>query len=378
MIAKLIETNTKAEVNGGYHDWAKTVEQCRGQGAIAKRALILRAYENYIWGLDDIRNVRALIVELTMNPEPKDRYDVHLLLEVHTRNSSYAMSEKERTAILQRSIPREFWSLTTLWSEEELTWLYPNLPGQFLNHMIPTNSYRSCFMPVQVFSKNHPQYDFIWNWEMDTRSTQEYSETLERIGSYAKRAPIDQLLEHQSRWNIPASSTNANRFDINGEEADLITLNPFFNTNNSGYYWAYDFQKFPKDTLQRSSIGKNVRFSKRLLKAMSDANAEERMSAHCENYAATMLVHKARSEMQEKWKGVYVPHPIYTRRVWPEDKLSKAVNRDDVYRKVNERVLREFSFYYDGAHAKDIYVAWRNNSNACRAPSLLHPIKRQP
>lgn len=239
---KLIETNAKAEVNGGYFDWAKAVEQCRNQDEKAKRALVLRAYENYTWGLDDIRNVRALIVELAINPEPKDRYDVHLLLDVHERNSSYAMSEKERAAILQRSIPREFWSLTTLWSEEELTWLYPNLPGKFLNHMIPTSSYRSCFMPVQVFSKNHPQYDFIWNWEMDTRSTQEYAETLDRIGLYAHRAPIDQLLEHQSRWHIPAKPTVSDQVDGKGGEADLITLNPFFNTSNSGYYWAYDFQ----------------------------------------------------------------------------------------------------------------------------------------
>lgn len=111
---------------------------------------------------------------------------------------------------------------------------------------------------------------------------------------------------------------------------------------------------------------------------MSDANADEKISAHCENYAATMLVRKSRSEINSNWKGVYVPHPIYTRHIWPDEQLSKAVNRDDIYRKVNEKVLRDFSFYYDGSHAKDIYDAWRKNDNACRAPSLLHPIKRQP
>jgi Protein of unknown function (DUF3405) len=242
MKAELIDFNIKAEAKGGYHDWEKVIEQCRGQSAMAKQALVLRAYENYTWGLDDIRNVRAFIVELALNPEPKNRYDVHLLVEVHTRNSSYVMSEKERLAILQRSIPREFWSLTTLWSEEELTWLYPDLPGKFLNHMIPTSSYRSCFMPVQVFSKNHPQYDFIWNWEMDTRSTQEYGEAFDKIAQYANQAPIDQLLEKQTRWHIPASSKFGDHIEANEGEADLITLNPFFNANNSGYYWAYDYQ----------------------------------------------------------------------------------------------------------------------------------------
>ena len=89
---------------------------------------------------------------------------------------------------------------------------------------------------------------------------------------------------------------------------------------------------------------------------MSDANADEKISAHCENYAATILVHKSRSEINSSWKGVYVPHPIYTRHIWPDEQLSKAVNRDDIYRKVNEKVLRDFSFYYDEYDARNSLI----------------------
>lgn len=110
---------------------------------------------------------------------------------------------------------------------------------------------------------------------------------------------------------------------------------------------------------------------------MSDANSDQRISAHCENYAATMLAYKAQTEKNNHWKGVYVPHPIYTRHVWPKERLFKAVNRQDIYKKVHEKLLRDFSFYYDGAFAKEIYDSWRNNSNVCRTPSLLHPIKFQ-
>lgn len=31
---------------------------------------------------------------------------------------------------------------------------------------------------------------------------------------------------------------------------------------------------------------------------------------------------------------------------------------------------------YDGAHAKEIYVGWKERDDVCRAPVLLHPIKR--
>lgn len=238
----LIASNLKAEEGGGYLDWFKIIERYHIQNEPAKRALVLRAYENYTWGRDDIRNVRALIVELALSIKPKERYEVHILLDVHTRNSSFAISQKQRLAILQSSIPKEFWSLTTLWSEEQMAWLYPGLPGKFLNHQLATNSYRSCFMPLQVFAKEHPQYDFIWNWEMDTRSTQGYGEILEKITEYAEQAQLDQFLENQNHWHIPASSVSSDAGDGIKNYADLITLNPIFDSKESGYYWSYDYQ----------------------------------------------------------------------------------------------------------------------------------------
>lgn len=34
-----------------------------------------------------------------------------------------------------------------------------------------------------------------------------------------------------------------------------------------------------------------------------------------------------------------------------------------------------FFFSYDGAHAKEMYVGWKEREGVCRAPVLLHPIK---
>jgi hypothetical protein len=34
-------------------------------------------------------------------------------------------------------------------------------------------------MPVQRFALHHPEYTYVWNWEMDTRFTGNYLELFE-------------------------------------------------------------------------------------------------------------------------------------------------------------------------------------------------------
>ena len=77
---------------------------------------------------------------------------------------------------------------------------------------------------------------------MDTRSTQGYGEILEKITEYAEQAQLDQFLENQNHWHIPASSVSSDAGDGIKNYADLITLNPIFDSKESGYYWSYDYQ----------------------------------------------------------------------------------------------------------------------------------------
>lgn len=84
---------------------------------------------------DDILNMRALISELSLN-NPNTPYDVRILVEVHGRHLSVFTSEWDRLNVLRSSVPREFWGLVELWTEDEMCALYPGLPGKFLNHMI--------------------------------------------------------------------------------------------------------------------------------------------------------------------------------------------------------------------------------------------------
>lgn len=75
--------------------------------------------------------------------------------------------------------------MVTIWDEDQMANLYPSLPVTqgLLNHMIPQSSYRSCFMPLQKFALDHPEYDNFWNWELDVRSTFDYRTVIEAIDS---------------------------------------------------------------------------------------------------------------------------------------------------------------------------------------------------
>lgn len=266
-------------------------------------------------------------------------------------------------------------------------------------------------MPLQKFSLDHIQYDYIWNWEMETRSTGDYLDILKKLESklliailveslkikspseYARHEPSTDMSSYQN-WTIRNGkeeiySTSGHMED---QEADLITLNPIFNPHDSGWYWTYDVQSklssslkilydvsdhildFPTDTPVRASIGRNVRLSRRLLQAMNEANAEYKRSMHCESWPTSLVFHSNLRNGTFPLKGVYVPHPVYTTHVWPSQDLATRINRQDLYNKKNEKVLRDVSYYYDGGHAKKIYEGWSQFHNVCRAPALLHPV----
>lgn len=123
---------------------------------------------------------------------------------------------------------------------------------------------------------------------------------------------------------------------------------------------------------------------------MSTVNAEEKMSAHCETWPATIVLHSNQdtwldnsvyransiASLAKNMKAVYVPHPNYFGHEWSPTKLYHLLSQQDLYKKVNEKILRDSSFYYDAANAKALYTEWKRVNDTCMAPTLLHPIKR--
>lgn len=365
-----------------------------------RTALVMRSYEGYVWREDDILNMRALISELSLN-NPNSPYDIRILVEVHGRHLAVFTSEWDRLNVLRSSVPREFWGMVELWTEDEMCALYPGLPGKFLNHMIAQSSYRSCLMPLQKFYLDHQEYDFVYNWEMDVRYIGNYLDFFEGIEEFARKEPLVTGMDKYDTWLVPNVTVSEQNWSDNssavgggrGHEADLITLGPIFDPRGSGWYWEYDVQNYPpgQNTDRRASIGTNMRMSRSLLDAMNVVNAEAKKSLHCEAWPTTVVLHSQLPMSHEHsfypeagfthslpipYKGVFAPHPVYFRHVWEPEVLHAKINRPDFYKKINEKVMRDSSFYYDGMHSKEIYVGWKEKDNVCRAPMLLHPIKR--
>jgi hypothetical protein len=382
-----------------FPQWGELMSTCQQQRSAlnaAKTAVLLRVQQNYTWHKDDVLNVRALITELSLTSA--ERFDVRILLEVYEQDLSIYSSAKHRRQVLLYSVPREFWELTELWNEGSIKLIYPNLPGKFLNRMSAQNSYRSSFMPVQKYALEHAQYDFIWNWEMETRFTGNYQELFESSRVYAKQEALHPDASKYKTWLIQNNSasetvwTRSSEAKGVGEEADLIVFNPIFDPRESGWYWAYDVQNYTTgaDIDRRASIGRNVRFSRPLLEAMSIFNAQEGKSAHCETWPATVVLHsnqdiwhngqeydaESTSHLASSLKAVYVPHPVYVSPGQSPAQLSSALNRQDFYRKVNEKHLRAASYYDQANMGSDLYKDWKRKGASCMAPALLHPVRR--
>lgn len=364
-----------------------------------RTAIVLRSYQGFAWDEDMILNVRAMISELSLN-NPSTPWDVRILVEVKDHSLSVFTSEWDRYRVLMTSVPREFWGLVDLWSEREMEVLYAGLPGRFINNMIAQTSYRACLMAMQKFYLDHQEYDYVWNWELDVRYIGNYLDYFEGIEQYARDEPLQPGMHKYEQWYIPNVTASERRWTSEmketshvGVEADLITLGPIFDPLGSGWYWTHDVQNYRlgQDTPRRASIGTNMRMSRGLLEAMNVVNAEAKKSLHCEAWSTTLVLHSQLAISHDHsfypeagftynlplpFKGVFAPHPIYFRHEWDLDTLHALLNRQDFYEPRLENLHKDSSFYYHAQHAREIYVGWKHGADVCRAPLMLHPIKR--
>lgn len=395
-----VDKNPPPSTSAGQGNWDMDASKIYRTNPHYKRtALVMRSYEGYPWREDDILNLRALISELSLN-NPNTPYDIRILVEVKNPTLSIFTSEWDRYRVLVSSVPREFWGLVEFWTEKELEVLYAGLPGKFINNMIAQTSYRSCLMAVQKFWLDHQEYDYVYNWEMDVRYIGNYLDFFEGIEEYARREPLVPGMNKYDTWYVRNATASENNWrkpptetSGTGLEADMITLGPIFDPRGSGWYWTHDVQNYPKgrDTDRRASIGTNMRFSRGLLEAMNVVNAEAKKSLHCEAWPTTLVLHSQleRSEdhsfyptagftysLDLPFKGVFAPHPIYFRHEWDPRELESLLNRQNFYEKKNENLHKDSSFYYHSQHSKELYMGWKAGENVCRAPSMLHPIKR--
>ncbi|KAI1091334.1 hypothetical protein F5B19DRAFT_280395 [Rostrohypoxylon terebratum] len=430
-----------------------------GRKRMDRIAIVIRIYVGFQWTSHALLNFRAMINEL--NLRSGGEYDVHFLLHVRDNNAPIWADPSTVQNILDVNVPPEFHGLCTLWSEAQMKLYYPGNFGETFEN--PSNGdihgvYRSAHMPLQHFAMMHPEYAHFWNWEMDMRWTGSYYELFDRLGKWgAKQSRIGmwersskyyipglhgswenftEIVEHETRSSgkrpilgpvvftgkagleegdvfLPSScATGSDMTQCGvGEDADLITLNPLFDVDQSGWVFAADVTGYDKQYQKpprRCAIVTASRLSRRLLRVMHEETWRLHHSMFSEMFPPSMALHHG-------LKAVYAPHPVYLDRDWPQQEIENAFNggRDHTsgghgspFDLTNEHNHKGTSWYYNSEFAGLLWRRWlgyaqmdgrgdnggragegterggqkeeedpKNSGRLCLRSMLVHPIK---
>ncbi|GAB7356847.1 hypothetical protein MBLNU459_g7720t1 [Dothideomycetes sp. NU459] len=387
----------------------------------SRTAVVIRTWEGYSYTDNDLQAIRALVSELSLLSGGE--YQVYLLVNVKQREADIYDNPDVYQDILKKVVPPELRDISVLWTEQVMEEWYPKV-GDW-------QVYWMQFMPLQWFSKTHPEFDYIWNWETDARYTGNHYHFLEQIAAFSKSMPRKHLWERSSRFYFPSkhgsyeeflADTDAaiDRAQAEGtmtpvwgaqpyattqipigpqpptgedydqyqwgvdEEADLITLQPIWDPNETEWSYRHKIWNFIpgvrpvftakngaalgfyhegfENIQRRVFINTVARFSRKMLHAMHMENINGR-SMQAEMWPATVALHHG-------LKAVYAPHPIWADRKWPAWYLDAIFNTDggktarwgqqidSPYNHDREANFRGWSWYYASGFPSVIYRRW--------------------
>ena len=347
----------------------------------SRTAILIRTWEGYEYAENDIMAIRALVTELSL--QSGGEYQVFLMVNVKDRSQPIFSDRRAYKKMLRKIVPRELRDIAVLWSEEICERLYPDV-GDW-------QVYWQQWMPVQWFSESHPQFDYVWNWEMDVRYIGNHYHFLTQIAYFAEQQPRKYLWERNARFFIPGfhgsdhaafiNSTNtiieaaaangdiptpvwgampyspsqtplgptpprvqeADSFEWGvGEEADFITLLPIWDPINTRWTMRNKVWNFvpgirPHFSREHPTDDDFTHPSLESLPRRGYINTVVRLSRpllhamHLESLAG-------RSMQAEMWpstvalhhglKAVYVPQPIWSEKQWPARYADMVFNAD--------------------------------------------------
>lgn len=313
-----------------------------------RSAILLRSYTGKTYTENDKQVIRAMVSELTL--KTGGEYEVFLLVHSKDRNRRIFDDQETYLSVLEESVPVEFRGMTVLWNDEQVSKIYTELKDEEERSV-----HTAQWLSVQKFSHDHPQFDFIWNWEMDFRFTGHHYDLLENLCKFARKQPRKYLWERNERWYIPEYHGD---YDTNfreqvakrhgndtvwgpvdlpfinpvgpkppvkshedddyvwgvGEDADFISAGPIFDPIDSQWIigqhvWGFrDSNHESVDLPRRTTIVTHSRVSKRLLDAMHVENMRGNHVASEMTPQTIALLHG--------FKAVFAPHPVFMDRDW--------------------------------------------------------------
>ncbi|PWW74238.1 hypothetical protein C7212DRAFT_358953 [Tuber magnatum] len=382
-------------------------EKSDGKKPRPRAAILLRTWAGYEYKPSDMANIRSLISELSLNSGGE--FTVYLLVHVKDNELPIWASKKLYEKTLKESVPEEFWGIAELWSESMMGAIYNNLKDNTFRGNRLHGVYRSSFFPVQEFAYRHPEFDFVWNWEMDVRYIGHFYELFSGMDAWAAKQPRKHLWERNERYYIPSVHGSWANFSLAvaakspkpiwgpvpvesvkifptdpkppfptpeedtestwgvGEPADLISLNPVFDPEDatwvlSGDSTGYGFpieDTSPKGPPRRTAIVAVARLSRKLLMRMHAENALHGHAMCSEMWPPSVALHHG-------LKAVFAPHPLFVDRAWPLKYLERTFNggpkgsaggRGSVFGK-GEHNFQGTSWYYNAQFASKLWRRW--------------------
>ena len=366
------------------HDkWEQTESQSSQHDVSPKyhhrTALLIRTWEGYSYTNNDIQAIRALVTELSLLSGGE--YQVYLFVNVKEHDADIYNNPQVYQDVLKRVVPHELRDISLLWTEKVCEDWYPKV-GDW-------QVYWQQFMPLQWFSKTHPEFDYVWNWETDARYTGNHYHFLEKMADFARNMPRKHAWERNSRFYFPDEhgsyasfladtdkiilnatkegfrtpvwgpqkytetqtvfgpdpphSQEADNFEWGvGEEADLITLQPIWDPSQTEWSYRYKIWNFIEGKRPHFSSDDpgddayyHPDFSKipRRVFINTVARFSKKMlhAMHMENRAGRTMqaeMWPATVALQHGLKAIAAPHPIWTDRKWPRWFLDATFNAD--------------------------------------------------
>ncbi|KUL82049.1 hypothetical protein ZTR_10046 [Talaromyces verruculosus] len=424
---------TAASDSSGLSSWfgrrSRPTNLINPEAAPEKRtAILIRSYTDKQYSENDKQVLRSMVQELSL--QSGGEYEVFLL--VHVKDDNIPIDQEEAyEQVLRDHIPPEFWNMTILWNVPMVSKRYNKLDPAVLN------VHQSQWLPIQHFVLEYPEFDFVWNWEIDTRYTGHMYEFTEAIASFGRKQPRRGLWERSERFYIPAIhgkyDTDFREFVAQkggsgvwgrlgyemqaeklpapkgppppvllpendnyqwgvGEDADFVGFLPIFNPYRTNWVLRDDvFGYLGTETPRRATIITHSRVSRRLVLAMDDENLNGRHVGSEMNPQTVALLHG--------YKAAYAPHPIWSDKPLAPKRMDRWFNSgvngrsgsslDSPFSWGREQRFRDLSWYYRCNVPGRLYwnlLGWEKDSTGGPSyekkhgrvvlPSMFfHPIK---
>ncbi|KAI3318446.1 hypothetical protein HD806DRAFT_540296 [Xylariaceae sp. AK1471] len=392
------------------HPNVSNEENISGNGE-GKIAVVLRTWDDYEYTDNRLAWLRALIAEVSL--QRNDKYRVFFLVNV---KDPEVRLEEDGTAydeVMHKCVPREFRDMALLFNERTLKAWYPQIP----EHGAQDQMYQA----LQIFSHRFPQYEYIWQLEMDLRFTSHAHDTLQSASAFARAQSRHNLWERNGRFYIPtlhndSYETFISTVDVEigdtgvwgpvstldfepqgpqppprakqywgiGEEADLISFMPMIDPVGTDWVYENGIHGFAEKEAapRRVAIVSCTRSSRRLLHLVSEAQRQR----------GQWLVSEATLEtfaLLHGLKAVTVPHPIAFHNDMTMEELDANINKGPPSNKAGGELPSllytnkgwidgpwpEASYWFTGNGAQHMWDAYIRGDQL--PPMLLHPVKEK-